>query len=82
MPEAITLDGTYELRLEDPDSYVVDTKRQVTGSEVLEVRRSLLTEEAPRHAANWKSAGYRAEAYEVKVFDVTGEWPVRVHVRF
>jgi hypothetical protein len=54
----------------------------VTGSEVLEVGRSLLAEEAPLHAAHWKPFGYRAEAYEVKVFDVTGEWPVRVHVRF
>ena len=54
----------------------------VKGAEVLEVGRSLLTEDAPLHAADWKSFGYRAEAYEVKVFDVTGEWPVRVHVRF
>ncbi|MDX3694974.1 hypothetical protein PV726_32475 [Streptomyces europaeiscabiei] len=82
MPEAITLDGTYELRLEDPNSYVVDTKRQVKGGEVLEVGRSLLAVDAPLHAADWKSFGYRATAYEVKVFDVTGEWPVRVHVRF
>lgn len=57
MPEAITLDGTYELRLEDPDSYVVDTRRQVTGSEVLEVRRSLLTEEAPATRRTGSSPG-------------------------
>ncbi|MYZ40620.1 MULTISPECIES: hypothetical protein [unclassified Streptomyces] len=79
---AITPDRIYEVRLDEPApfSYVVETKRDVPGSQVEEVARELTEKDAVAHAAQWSDIepAYVPSAYPVKVFDVTGEWPVRV----
>ncbi|MFE1190183.1 hypothetical protein [[Kitasatospora] papulosa] len=79
---AITPEGTYDIRLDEPApfNYVVETKRNVSGSQVMEVARELMEKDAVAHAANWSDIepAYVPSAYQVKVFDVSGEWPVRV----
>ncbi|WP_217226060.1 hypothetical protein [Streptomyces anulatus] len=78
---AISPEGTYEVRLDEPApfNYVVETKRNVPGSQVAEVARELM-ESAVAHANEWDQIdrAYVPSAYQVKVFDVSGEWPVRV----
>ncbi|WP_432156037.1 hypothetical protein [Streptomyces sp. bgisy153] len=78
---AITPDGIYDVRLDEPEpyNYVVATRRSVPGSQVAEVANELMTVDAVTHAAQWSDFhGYTPSAYQVKVFDVTGKWPVRV----
>lgn len=78
---AITAEGHYDVRLEEPApfGYVVTTKYRVSGSEVETIARELMTEDAVTHAAAWSDfAGHVAANYQVKVFDVTGARPVRV----
>lgn len=79
---AISADRTYEVRLDEPApfNYVVKTRCGVPGSQVEAVARELMERDAVAHAAQWSDIerAYVPSAYQVKVFDVTGKWPVRV----
>ncbi|MEO3976689.1 hypothetical protein [Streptomyces sp. CAU 1734] len=79
---AIAPEGTYDVRLHEPApfNYAVETKRGVPGSQVVEVARELMKKDAVDHAATWSDVepAYVPSAYQVKVFDVSGKWPVRV----
>ncbi|MFF4933401.1 hypothetical protein ACFY2H_31590 [Streptomyces griseofuscus] len=86
MSLAISPEGTYDVRLDEPApfNYVVATKRSVPGSQVAEVARELMAKDAVDHAEVWSQIerAYIPSAYQVKVFDVTGEWPVLVPFQF
>ncbi|MFK0142484.1 hypothetical protein [Streptomyces murinus] len=77
---AITPEGTYEVRLIEPEpyNYSVTARYRVPGSEVAAVARELMDKDAVAHAAQWSDFGYVASAYQVKVSDVTGRWAVPV----
>lgn len=86
MSLALTPEGTYDVRLDEPApfNYVVATKRSVPGSQVAEVARELMAKDAVDHAAVWGpiERAYIPSAYQVRVFDVTGKWPVLVPFQF
>jgi hypothetical protein len=55
-----------EMRLVDPDGYTVPgTAQTVPDTDMPAVRQRLLTEVAPRHAAQWADFGYQPDAYRV-----------------